>query len=629
MNKSLKKKLAAYFTKPAVSTLISSLLIDSPNVLIFDPSCGSGNLLKGAIDKIQHLTSSNDSNSVIVGVEVFNESFNQAKLLEREGSYKLDINIIQEDIFQIFEKLNMKYFLNNQDSSLNKNPNQFIVLANPPFSKSQNLSNEYKKAICNTLKLNSFISVGLHFYFINLILQVLPDEVKFGLILPITISYTNQGVELGKDFFVKTKIQYIIISEAETAFSIDSNFQEIIIIGQKNECRENYSNIITVISLKKELQIESSIFVSELIKKIFDTNINEYFSSYSIFQKELINKIGIEGWNFLYISKKLNSFIDLISKPLTPIGYEKNIIKKRGINVPTDFFFIPNKYYEIKSETEATIQIILRLSNRKHFDSKFSEINLPKKYLIPLIRKPEYYKNKIQITSERLKENYCLFINENNQDIELSKYIEFGEKILVHKRSNTSILLDKWFYASNSYSSKGNLYLTFKWDPRYRSFLLNYSQNCDTIAGQAFWTLGLKIPDQRYKQFLVGWINSTLSMGLIYNLADVQRRVWRQLAGNRINSILILPMKFFKSLTNGDLTIITAFNEKKFNDSLFTELEQALQSIQLGNYESNKRILVDLLFLNKLLPEEKENHLEIIKMFYQELKEELHKIAVI
>ena len=118
-------------------------------------------------------------------------------------------------------------------------------------------------------------------------------------------------------------------------------------------------------------------------------------------------------------------------------------------------------------------------------------------------------------------------------------------------------------------------------------------------------------------------------MGLIYNLADVQRRVWRQLAGNRINSILILPMKFFKSLTNGDLTIITAFNEKKFNDSLFTELEQALQSIQLGNYEINKRILVDLIFLNKLLAEEKENHLEIIKMFYQELKEELHKIAVI
>lgn len=606
---------------------MSSILIESPNILVFDPSCGSGTLLKDAYSKITKLSKKKNFNTIIIGVEIYENAYNEAKILEQYNTNQLAINIIHNDIFAIFKELKDKYFQIDVNNASDKKPEQYIVLANPPFSKSQNLPFEYKKNICNVLKLENFKSVGLHCYFLSLIYQFLPNKGKFGLILPITISYTNQGVELVKDFFLKTRITKIIISEVETAFSIDSNFQEIIVIGYKNEFEENFSNQISIISLKKDVKIELAEYLAETIKGSVDSNSKEFLSSYFIYQNDLIDKIGLEGWNFLYRSEKLNTFMQNIAKSLIPIGIERNIRKKRGINVPTDFFFIPNKYYEIVDVTEKYVHLKLKSSFQDRFESHFQMIKLPKKFLKSLIRKPEFYKDRIKVSNKDLNENYCLIIHENQNDEGLSNYLTFGEKISVHKRSNTSNLTINWYLISNSYNAAGNLFLTFKWDPRYRSFLVNYSKEQNIIASQAFWIINVSYKHEGYEEFILAWLNSTLSMGLLYGLADVQRRVWRQLAGNRLNSILIIPPHYYSKLSKNEINIINIFINKTFNNSLYSELQQSIESITHGKMDANERVQIDLLFLNLIFSKTKEECLETLIIFYNELKEELARIT--
>ena len=83
---------------------------------------------------------------------------------------------------------------------------------------------------------------------------------KFGIIITVTTSYSNHGLKLIKNFFSKVIIEKIIISEAETAFSIDSKFQEMIIIGYKNDLEkidDINSNIVNIITLKEVVTVEN------------------------------------------------------------------------------------------------------------------------------------------------------------------------------------------------------------------------------------------------------------------------------------------------------------------------------------------------------------------------------------
>ena len=625
MDKELRKKLASYYTKPSFSELICSLLLTSPNAIILDPSCGSGNLLNSAYNKISNLQKEGKDFTLIVGVEIYNDAWKEAKKLENKSDSKISITVLNGDAFFLLDDI--KDLLSNRisNNSFLKEPNEFVILANPPFSKSQNLELNYKRSISEVLKLNTFISMGLHCYFLNLIYQLLPNKGKFGLILPITISYANRGVELIKNFFLNSKIRYIFISEAETAFSIDSNFQEIVIIGNKNEFESNIENKVIVLTLKTKLTNQ---IVQNIVKaiRIYD-NIekNSSFSGYTILQKELLSKIGLQGWNFLYRSENLNHFINDISKLLVPLNLEKKIVKKRGINVPTDFFFLPNKYYVIERNNKQEITLKLRDKYQKKDNQAFDSIKIPKTLLVPLIRKPKYYKTTIIIPEEELIKNYCLILQENYLNQDVLTYLQFGEINAVHKRSNMSILGDKWYFASKTYVGSGNLFLTFKWDPRYRSFLVNYSLNPKIIAGQAFWTLSLLDKDTDLVNFFLAWINSTLSMGIIYGLADVQRRVWRQLAGNRINSLLIIPFNHLKNLSKEDVRIITKFNYKQFDVSLYKEIEYALKTLDSVLY--NERVQVDLLFLRILTTFPSKELVKELKSYYLELMEELSRIT--
>ncbi len=626
-NSKLKKRLAVFYSKPAISDLLSSLIIKSSNSIILDPSCGSGTLLKSAFNILLELENFKVSKSLIIGIEIFHQAWKEAHLLENNENTNIKINILHGDAFFLKDKLNLLLTQYSKIKNIFDDSHEFIILANPPFSKAQNLPLLYKKEIVKTLSLKKFISLGLHCYFLILINKILPNKGKFAIILPLSFSYVNRGSEIIRKILLISKIEYIIISEAETSFSIGSNFQEIILIGTKNEKENNLLNKVKIINLKIEIQNEN---VSEIKNHIIDSNKikkNHFFTYYSILQEELINKIGFEGWNFLYRTENLNSLVKDISRLLIPIKYEKNILKKRGINLPADFFFIPNKYYQIKAITNSSIQLILKNKFRSSFDTKYSTIIFPKKTLMQLIRKPELYKTCPLI---RNNENFCLKLDKNSaQEPEISHYLHFGIKIGANKRSNTSILGENWFQIQKMDSNLGDLFLTFKWDPRYRSFLMNYSQSRSNVASQAFWIFKINNQSEELKHFFLSWFNSTLNMAILFNSADVQRRVWRQLSGNRIDSLLIVPFHYIKELSIEEIRKFEKFNNKKFDISLLNELDRSMDALEINNYDNDDRVQIDLIFLNLLIHKTQIDYLLILKELYSGLKDELIKITKI
>lgn len=624
LDKSVRKRFAAFYTKKSVSDFLNNFLLEEVNSLILDPSCGSGTLLSSSIDVIHQMSSNGQNDFQLIGVEIFLEAWKEAVTLEKKKNSLIDIKILYGDIFNLIN--NIQKFITSYQEMNNENYFQTIILANPPFSKAQNLPLNYKKNICQNLKLPEFKSLSLHSYFLNLIFKLLPNEGKFGLILPITTTYSNRGNVLVKDFFLNVSLNYIIISEVESSFSIDSNFQEMIVIGKKSNLSTN-KNLVTIINLKEKLTGKNWKIILELIKNSSLRKTNHFFSHTTHQQLSLINRLGHEGWNFLYAPNRLNNFIENLKENLITAQAEKRISFKRGINAPSDFFFLPNKYFTLEESKERTIALKLKDTYLSKFENKYHKIILPKQSCIKLIRKPEYYKlNSVVRTKENI--NYCLFLDQNLKiGPEIKKYLEFGEQCGINHRSNMIILGKKWIYSSSNNPNLGKLFLTFKWDPRYRSFLFNYTKEA-YIASQAFWIFTIDGSKKFEEEFFLAWMNSTLSMAIIYELADVQRKVWRQLSGTRINNLLIVRFEEIKFLSDNDKITIQNFNNKSFETNLTKELENSIKIMQGKNSELfNDRINIDLLFMKLLFKnEEVKNRLNMLQDFYQDFLEELLKL---
>ena len=113
-------------------------------------------------------------------------------------------------------------------------------------------------------------------------------------------------------------------------------------------------------------------------------------------------------------------------------------------------------------------------------------------------------------------------------------------------------------------------------------------------------------------------------MALIFNIADVQRRIWRQLAGTRIKSLYSMSKELINNLTLNDKEIFNEYLVYKHKDNLVAELTRSLESIEKENF--TPRVKVDLIFI-KLLIKEKVSYLILLIQFYTEFREELIRLT--
>jgi adenine-specific DNA-methyltransferase len=126
-----KKKLrGGYYTPKDLTKFICDWAIDSDSDKILEPSCGDGNFLESALERLKSLNSDDEGIvNNLTGIELISKETNKAK--DRLKEFRIsNSSIINSDFFH--------HVQSNPDQKYD------VVVGNPPFIRYQNFPEEHR-----------------------------------------------------------------------------------------------------------------------------------------------------------------------------------------------------------------------------------------------------------------------------------------------------------------------------------------------------------------------------------------------------------------------------------------------------------------------------------------------------
>jgi Predicted RNA methylase len=366
-----RKQTSSYYTDEdgmkVVAIMLEKLNLKGDFTLM-DPFMGAGVTLSSISRLIKP--------KKVIGIEINKEPYELAKSI-LSAIYD-DVEVICGDAF----KFGWSYKID-------------LIISNPPFTRWHRLKNrdEILKTVVSK-GYGKYISrkdVGLHVLSIFLIDHILNEGGYAILVLPASTFYTSQGS--GVKSFLKEfyDILYLVENENKPSFSSGSEFKELIVVLRKRGSKEKQNNNTEIYQYDGNLNKLGSVNLHE-IKGFIDRN---WLSLFRYNEAKKLSQFLEEGIN--------QGILRYLKRDEIMVG-----IQMFG----PEFFFIPNKYWKIIKESETVITI----SNEK------DAIEIPKKYLIKCLRKPEYYMEKTHIDDPKF---YILSIDDTPQG-DLEKYIAWG-----------------------------------------------------------------------------------------------------------------------------------------------------------------------------------------------------------
>ena len=371
-----------------------------------------------------------------------------------------------------------------------------LVISNPPFTRWHRLKNrdEILKTVVSK-GYGKYISrkdIGLHVLSIFLIDHILNEGGYAILVLPASTFYTSQasGVKrFLKEFY---DILYLVENVNKPSFSSGSGYKELIVVLRKRGSKEK-QNRASMSHFEAKDQAKALPISENRLQHTNNTEIYQY--------DETLNRLGsvniseIKGFldrNWLGLfrydeAKKLSQFLEEgLKQGILRFLKKDEII--RGIEMyGPEFFFIPNKHWKIVKESETAITI----SNGK------DTIEIPKKYLIKCLRKPEYYSKRIYIDDPKF---YVLSIEDTPQG-DLEKYIAWGLEQNVPALSFGEEWYKHIWKQIKTKKPYGHIFLSDKIDLERHKILANYSSK-PMCASKDFFIIKTNNP------LIAMWYNS-------------------------------------------------------------------------------------------------------------------------
>jgi len=342
----IRKVVAAYFTNNAAGDLLARLAIKSKDDKVLDPACGSGTLLVSAYKRKLELSRSEKTKEIhdkfveheLTGIDIMPFSTHLAAVnlallglphktdnlrIAIADSTKQEIGdeilharkVLKEafrssritDYFTDTPKITISttkrgaLALQEQEAKPISLESVDVVIMNPPFTSSDNLHSEYKKALkrrftshpayakCLTGKLS------FQAYFLLLADKFLKKGGMLACVLPFS-TFVGKAFRKLDEFLVKNyTIDCIIFGLGRSAFSDNTSFSEILFVARKAKPLENRFVMVatktspTEWSDKDVSSIQKQIDQSRNIRKIKET---ELALSLSFEQSALIGKKG-------------------------------------------------------------------------------------------------------------------------------------------------------------------------------------------------------------------------------------------------------------------------------------------------------------------------------------------------
>ncbi len=455
----IRKKFAAYYTRNKAAELLCELSILDQNQLIYDPACGSGTLLVKAYHRKKHLGLNQHTKlleqihgSDISDIAAMMSTVNLA--IQDPAKWTNEVNIYPVDAFALISGLTRfmshdqmtanglktvsPIFLPTQDYRVD------VLLGNPPFTRGSRLPLNTRDVLKNLDMVRKY-NIHCDFKRINLyafFLLIAPSLVKkengsIAFVLPIGAINSEIMIEVWKSLFnEKFGMKYLIeASDIDESFS-DSQDQEIIVVLEKN-----YDKDARLVKLFGSFESKDiSKLVSEIQSVDTTSKKTDDFLVQLIPQIELQNKPCME-WrvnpsNILILL--YDKFVPLDRNQLNEFQKQKYStdlsdhiqIVTENASRPVDYWFIPNKFWEIERIENEKIFITATSSNTivsKNPDSKKTLV-LPKKIFTPsMARSLKEYTNYPPVIPENLINDFYL-VDEQGSQFDLKEYYKWGQE---------------------------------------------------------------------------------------------------------------------------------------------------------------------------------------------------------
>lgn len=501
-----KKRYAVYYTNESALNFMKSLVAEylkinkDRKIVLSDPFLGSGLTLSTVVKEIDY-----EIIQMIWGIEPLSlpAFVAYASLLSAVKGKRDIINVIVGDAF---EELPLR-FLQSQNSDLKRAD---IILTNPPFTRWNNLENSYREYLHNrmtNLGYKKYIvkrEVSLQTLSMFLVDHALKENGLIVSILPASTFYTIYGRGY-KDFLKKQYHVYaLLVHESEPSLSEGSRFKEILLVAEKQSKINRNLTVVTKFDGSVE-DIVKNIICKEQPKSVANTfNLNDLPAFLdknwlSLFEETDIRNILLELFK---TSLKKGTL-----KPWEQVLGKNSIL--RGLEMyGSEFFFIPNKYWQIINENSEFVEI-------KNIQNKF-RLKIYRDFLIKSLRKPSLNSNKIEVNLD----SFVLSIppiDLNYLPQDLQEYIRWG---IESGTASPSMRFHRKYWFSHIYrqiTTKkpfGHLFLPDKIDSSFKQTGIFASYCKEKVTASKNFHI-IKEYDKLKVKILSCWFNSTFFISML------------------------------------------------------------------------------------------------------------------
>jgi tRNA1(Val) A37 N6-methylase TrmN6 len=467
-----RKKLAANYTNIKSAEILVELLDTDTPLSIVDPFCGSGRLVSAYLESL-------NPNSRFPHIRIHDLMpsavlIAYCRLILILSEFNQDYSLLQASFGDAFTMFSSD--VKNQPNDLE---NYDLVLMNPPFTRTHRINDQQKN---NLLKLEQqygqYLSgqAGLHIYAILLADKLIKENGVLGTVLPAATILSQYSRGVHELLLNNYQLKVIAASEDAKSYSEDSSLREIILIAKRKR-------------VKKEEKIK--------FLRILEPQEGTKWTTSSI--QMIPEKILANEWNwtiFLRDPELLRIREVLHQSGFIKNGKDLNLDVVRGVEMyGPDFFFIPNRKWEIISEERK--EIIIK--------SEENTLRIPKGYLVRSLRKPGNYSQFISPkvsdfalsvpTSRKNNQKWLkdyLFVSEQFASPAKRKY---GSEWISHIQKQV-IIKKPW----------GHLFFIDKFGISSTSVMGHFSEK-KLICSKNFYVLRDSSPNQA--KLLAAWLNST------------------------------------------------------------------------------------------------------------------------
>ncbi|PKE65714.1 hypothetical protein CW674_05260 [Macrococcoides caseolyticum] len=476
-----KKHNGVHFTSSVLADFISERLLThatNHKKVVLDPACGESSLLISLSKKLIE----KDTDFEIQGIDIDIESIKYSNELFKSMNLINNYNFLNADFIEVVKD----YFQGNLfgDSLEIKRPN--MIIANPPYVRTQNLLNKNSKELSKTFNISG--KIDLYQIFIVAMVRILEDNGLIAFIVSNKFLYNKSGESIRN--FLKYNLDILEIIDLGDTKLFSASVLPVIIIGQKRKVKKNKIPFQSIYEEhNKSLNYkETDLFHALNLKKDIDINYNN--KNYSIVNGFVeLNDNSNDPWSLSNTDSK--DFINKILKNSS--GKFSDIAKiKVGIKTTADKVFIKNKKSDFNIYENESNLILPLVSAKNCTRWKLNDINDLKYILYPY-----------QLNGEK---NEVIQLNDFPM---ISDYL-FKHKDILTKREYIMKSGKKWFeiWVPQQLKEMNKPKIIFKDISEKPYFLIDKNQLL--VNGNCFWIVLKDNIQSDLLYLLLGLANSEL-----------------------------------------------------------------------------------------------------------------------